>query len=244
MCDCGQIVEMECASQCGRSACQPFFRCAEHATAQPCPRWRIFVNVAAMAGDAILWRLTRIAAVLAPLLLLVGDCLAIANMNSIWWTLLLWLSFACFVPALAGTVVALSRSKPVLAAVAGVVVLIGTMAGAGMQAYFRTGIVLENAGHEAAVSFLRSQRVMLLTSQVPGICFPIGLLLLSFGVWRSRLAPAWVSATLALGAVLFPVGHAARVSWALVGGDVVLAVAFAALAMHMMRGAEAVPPRA
>ena len=195
-----------------------------------------------MADDAILWRLARIGAVLAPLLLLVGDCLAIANMNSIWWTLLLWLSFVCFIPALAGLVVALSRAKPVLAAVSGVVVLIGTMAGAGMQAYFRTGIVLENGGHEAAVAFLRTQRVMLLTSQVPGICFPIGLLLLSLGIWRSRLAPAWVAGTLALGAVLFPIGHAVRVSWALVGGDVVLAVAFAALAIYVMRGVKAAQP--
>ena len=197
-----------------------------------------------MAGDAILWRLARIGAVLGPLLLLAGDCVAIANMNSIWWTVLLWLSFVCFIPALGGVVVALARSKPVLAAVAGVVVLIGTMAGAGMQAYFRTGIMLENAGQDAAVAFLRTQRVMLLTSQVPGICFPIGLLLLSFGLWRSRLAPVWVPATLALGALLFQVGHAVRISWALVAGDVVLAVAFAALAMHVLRGPESVPPRA
>lgn len=197
-----------------------------------------------MNGDAILWRMARVGAVLAPLLLLVGDCLAIANMNSIWWTLLLWLSFVCFIPALVALVVAVSRSTPVLAAVGGVVVLIGTMAGAGMQAYFRAGIVLEHAGHEAAVAFLRTQRVMLLTSQVPGICFPIGLLLLSFALWRSRLAPAWVSGTLALGAVLFPIGHAVRVSWALVGGDVVLAVAFAALAVYVMRGAETVQPSA
>ena len=189
-----------------------------------------------MRGDAILWRVARVSAVLAPLLLLVGDCIAIRNFNSIWWTLLLWLSFVCFIPALVAVVVALSRSRPVLAAVGGVIVLIGTMAGAGMQAYFRTSIVLQNGGQDAAISFLWTQSIMLLTTQVPGICFPIGLLLLAFGLWRSRIAPPWVAGTLGIGAVLFPIGHAVRVSWALVAGDVVLAVAVAALAMHVMRG--------
>jgi hypothetical protein len=192
-----------------------------------------------MAGDAILWRVARVSAVLAPLLLLVGDCIAIWNSRSVWWTLLLWLSFACFVPASAAVVVALSRSRPVLAAVGGVIVLIGTMAGAGMQAYFRTSIVLQNGGQDAAIAFLRTQSIMLVTTQVPGICFPIGLLLLAFGLWRSRIAPAWVAGTLAIGAVLFPIGHAAQVSWALVAGDIVLAVAFAAFAMHVMRGSGA-----
>ena len=191
-----------------------------------------------MTGDAMLWRVARVGAVLAPLLLLAGDCIAIWNFHSISWTLLLWLSFVCFIPALAGLVVAVSRSAPLLAAVGGVVVLIGTMAGAGMQAYFRTGIVLQNGGQEAALAFLRTQSVMPLTTQAPGIGFPVGLLLLAFALWRSRLAPQWVPVTLALGAVLFPVGHAVRVSWALIVGDVVLAVAFAALAMHVLRPAE------
>ncbi len=190
-----------------------------------------------MTGDAMLWRVARIGAVVAPILLLVGDCIAIWSFNSISWTVLLWLSFVCFVPPLVGLVIAVSRSRPLLAAVAGVVVLIGTMAGAGMQAYFRTAIALQNGGQDAALAFLRTQAVMPLTTQAPGIGFPMGLLLLAFGLWRSRLAASWVPVTLALGGLLFPVGHAVQVSWALVAGDVVLAVAFAALGMHVLRPA-------
>ncbi len=192
-----------------------------------------------MNGNAMLWRVARIGAVVAPILLLVGDCVALWNSRSISWTVLLWLSFVCFVPALVGLVIALGRSRPLLAAIGGVIVLIGTMAGAGMQAYFRTTIVLQNGGQDAALAFLRTQAVLPLTTQAPGIGFPIGLLTLAFGLWRSRLAPTWVPITLALGAVLFPIGHAVQVSWALVAGDVVLAVAFVALARHVLRPAEA-----
>ena len=188
-----------------------------------------------MTGDAILWRIARLAALLAPRLLLAGDCLALLSPYSICWTVFLWLLFVCFVPALVGLVVALSRTQPLLAATGGVIVLIGTMAGASMQAYFRTGILLQNGGHEAAIAFLRTQSVLPLTTQVPGICFPVGLLVLAFALWRSGIAPGWVAATLALGAVLFPVGHAARVNWALMAGDVVLALAFGALAIYVIR---------
>lgn len=186
-----------------------------------------------MNGSAPLWRFASICAVLAPLILLIGDTIAVMNFASISWTLLLWLSFVCFIPALAALTIAVQRRTPALGLIGGIVVLIGTMAGAGMQAYFRTGILLQQNGHESAVEFLRTQSTMLLTTQVPGIAFPLGLLILAAGIWRSRIAPAWLAATLALGAVLFPIGHAVRVSWALIGGDVVLLVAFAFIAQRI-----------
>jgi hypothetical protein len=104
-----------------------------------------------------------------------------------------------------------------------------------MQAFFRTAIVLQNGRQQSALDFLRSQSIMPLTTQVPGLFFPLGLLLLAFGLWQSRLAAGWAAAMLALGAILFPIGHAARVSWALVVGDLVLLVAFAFLAQQVMR---------
>lgn len=191
-----------------------------------------------MNNSAPLWRFAFICAFLAPLILLIGDTIAVINFLSISWTLLLWLSFLCFIPALAGLAIAVQQRAPLLGLVGGMVVLIGTMAGAGMQAYFRAGILLQQGGQDNAVAFLRTQSVMPLTTQVPGIAFPVGLLILAAAIWRSRIAPAWIAGVLAIGAVLFPIGHAARVSWALLGGDLVLLVAFVAIAQRILSPAK------
>jgi hypothetical protein len=186
-----------------------------------------------MNNSAPLWRFAFVCAFLAPLLLLIGDTIAVTNFLNISWTLLLWLSFLCFIPALAGLAIAVQQRAPLLGLIGGIVVLIGTMAGAGMQAYFRTFILLQLGGQDSAIAFLRTQSVMPLTTQVPGIAFPVGLLILAAGIWRSGIGPGWVAGVLALGAVLFPIGHAVRVSWALLGGDLVLLVAFAAIAQRI-----------
>jgi hypothetical protein len=191
-----------------------------------------------MNNSAPLWRLAFICAFLAPLFLLIGDTIAVINFRSISWTLLLWLSFLCFVPALAGLAIAVQQRAPLLGLIGGIVVLIGTMAGAGMQACFRTFILLQHGGQDSAVAFLRTQSVMPITTQMPGLGFPVGLLILAAGIWRSRIAPAWVAGVLALGAVLFPIGHAIRVSWALIGGDLVLLVAFGAIAQRILSPAK------
>ena len=40
-----------------------------------------------------------------------------------------------------------------------------------------------------------------------GILFPISLLTLSVGLFRTGVAPTWVAALLGIGAIAFPVGH-------------------------------------
>jgi hypothetical protein len=62
---------------------------------------------------------------------------------------------------------------------------------------------------------------------VPGVLFPLGNLILALALFRARRLGAIASCTLALGALLFPIGHAIGIPAALIGGDVVLAAAFA-----------------
>lgn len=171
-------------------------------------------------------RLVRISSVLAPAFLIAGDTAQLVNSSSVVWTVLLWFAFLFFVPAIIGLAVRLGAAAPRLSFTGGTVALVGTLAGATMQGLFRAIAVLETGGHAEAARFLGTQPVLAFTTLMPGIFFPIGLLILAAALWRAR-APRWLAATLAVGAILFPVGHAAGVAWALIGGDVVLLAAFA-----------------
>jgi hypothetical protein len=73
---------------------------------------------------------------------------------------------------------------------------------------------------------LHAHRLLTLSTLVPGIFFPIGLLILSAGFMRGRVLPLGSFLTLVLGAVLFPIGHAAGIVPALIVGDLVLLAAF------------------
>ncbi len=56
-----------------------------------------------------------------------------------------------------------------------------------------------------------------------GFFFPLTLLLTVVAVWRR--VPVWVSALLALGAVVFPVAHVLNISWLAIADAVVVALA-------------------
>jgi len=105
-----------------------------------------------------------------------------------------------------------------------VLAFLGAVAGASMQALFRARQVLDQAFQTEALAVLRDHRGITLTTLAPGILFPAGLLVLSLVLFR-RIG-ALPAAALGLGAVLFPLGHAAGVAAALLAGDAILLVAF------------------
>ena len=177
-----------------------------------------------------LFPVAKACAVFAPVLLLAGDLFHLARSGSVLWTILLWLAFVLFLPALAGLVIAIHVRSPAIAIAGGIFALIGTLAGASMQSFFRALIVLRSASYGDAATFLASHSMIAPTILAPGIFFPIGLLVLSGGIFHARVAPVWVAATLAIGAALFPIGHAAEVGWALVTGDLLLLAAFCGIA--------------
>lgn len=71
------------------------------------------------------------------------------------------------------------------------------------------------------------------TTLMPGALFPLGFLLLSVALLRSREFPTAAVVLLGVGAILFPIGHAVGVTPALIGGDVVLVVAMSWIASHL-----------
>lgn len=182
-------------------------------------------------------RLATVLLMAGSLLLLSGDILQVMGIGFVW-TVLLSLAFVCFGAGLLLLPVAFAwTDRPVV--IAGVAsAFVGCFAGVGMQVLFRVWEVLEGANLAAAADLLRANTLLSLSTLVPGIFFPLGLLVLAIGLMRARVVPLSTSLTLALGAVLFPVGHAAGFVPALIGGDIVLAAAFFSLWSRDILGAE------
>lgn len=165
--------------------------------------------------------------VLAAVLLIAGDLLQLANAG-LAWTALLALAFTAFAAGLLLLPEVLAARAEPLMVVGSIVAFLGSIAGASMQAMFRVQEVLQQTSQDEALRALENHRGLTLTTLAPGLLFPLGLLLLSVALFRRGSIPA--AFALALGAVLFPIGHAVGLPLALIGGDVVLLCAFVLLA--------------
>ncbi|HLL75063.1 MAG TPA: hypothetical protein VK421_07330 [Pyrinomonadaceae bacterium] len=183
--------------------------------------------------------------VLAPLPLLAGDVMQIAGGLGFGWTIALWASFVLFVPAVFGaTYLAVSRGSR-LALVGGASAYFGAMAGASMQVLFRSQAVLTEAGSPHSVELLRGSLKLVASTQMIGIFFPAGLIILAISLYRSRAVGGAVAVALAAGAVLFPLGRVAGLLVGFIGGDLLLITAFGVIGLRLLaEGAEAVAPPA
>lgn len=182
------------------------------------------------------------ALVAAPALLTIADAMQASDQFPFAFTVVLWAAFVCFVPAIFALADLARRGAPALAMAGLASALVGTMAGAAMQVLFRTRAVLEGAAIDpaaraAAMGAIEGSAPLALSTLVPGLFFPIGLLVLAIALHRARAVPVWSAALLGLGAVLFPVGHAAGLVPALIGGDLVLLAALAPIGASLFRGA-------
>ena len=171
-------------------------------------------------------RLAGLCAMLAPLPLLAGDVMQVVGGFGFEWTLALWLSFVLFVPAVFGVAYLVARSGSRLGLWGGAAAFVGCMAGASMQVLFRVWAVLDEAGSPETIGLLQGSRKLIVSTQMIGILFPLGLLLLAASIYRSRAASPLVALLLAAGAILFPVGRIIGVTFALLGSDVLLLAAF------------------
>lgn len=171
-------------------------------------------------------RLAGLCAMLAPLPLLAGDVMLIAGGMGFEWTVALWLSFVLFVPAIFGLSYLVARGGSRLGLWGGAAAFVGCMAGASMQILFRVWAVLDEAGSPETIALLQGSRKLIVSTQMIGIFFPLGLLILAASIYRSRAASPLAALLLAAGAILFPVGRIAGLTFALLGGDLLLLAAF------------------
>ncbi len=171
-------------------------------------------------------RLAGLCAMLAPLPLLAGDVMQIGGGWGFEWTIALWLSFVLFVPAVFGLTYLVARGGSRLGLWGGAAAFVGCMAGASMQILFRVWAVLREAGSPQTVELLQGSKKLVVSTQMIGILFPLGLIILAASVYRSRAASPLAALLLAAGAILFPVGRIAGLTFGLLGGDLLLLAAF------------------
>lgn len=166
--------------------------------------------------------------VAGSLFLLGGDLVQVLR-GGFLWTILLSLAFICFGAGLLLLPLTFSSKRHPLVIAGAASAFVGCFAGASMQVLFRTWEVLQDANQTSAAELLRTDSALNFSTLVPGVLFPIGLLVLSIGLLLGRMLPLRISLLLALGAILFPIGHAAGVVPAIIVGDLVLLAAFFSL---------------
>ena len=183
-------------------------------------------------------RIAAVCAILAPLVLLAGDLVLIIGERRFEWSLILWLSFVLFVPAIFGlTYVAFGRANK-LALAGGTFAFFGAMAGASMQVLFRVYAVLEETGNGQALELLQKTMKLIATTQMIGIFFPIGLILLSISLYMNRIFNRVIPLLLAAGAILFPIGRIGGFAAAVIGSGMVLIAAFGLIGWQIINTVE------
>lgn len=183
-------------------------------------------------------RIAAVCAILAPLILLAGDLVLIIGGRRFEWSLVLWLSFVMFVPAIFGlTYVAFERGNK-LALIGGASAFFGAMAGASMQVLFRVYAVLEEVGDKQTVELLQKTMKLIATTQMIGIFFPIGLILLSISIYSNRIFNRVIPVLLAVGAILFPIGRIGGFAIAVTGSGIFLIAAFGLIGWQILNSVE------
>jgi hypothetical protein len=179
-------------------------------------------------------RIAQVCSFLAPMALLTADLCQTAERRfafSVW----LFAAAVCFVPAILAVAYRAGASSPALATLGGGLAFFGAMAMAGMSVLFRAQAVLLEMGQADTVTMLGSVFKLAASTQMIGIAFPAGLLLLALTLWRGRMARPWGAILLAGGAIAFPIGHAAGVWVFLIAGDLLLLAAFALLGRRIVK---------
>ena len=188
--------------------------------------------------------LAALGMILAPAVMLANDLYRIGGGedNVFVWSLFLQLSMTLFLLAILGIVAELRPVADRTGLLGGLLAGFGATIGAVMQGFFRTAdaaMAAVDAASAQAIEAAVTGQDFLFSTRVPGITFPIGLLILAGALVATRRAPALLGALVAAGAVLFPVGRIAGIEWAVVASGVCLLLGLGWLGVRTLRGGAA-----
>jgi hypothetical protein len=165
----------------------------------------------------------------APVVLLAADVMRAGAGLRHEWPIPAKLSFALFVPAILALVHLLRERADRTGLLGGGLALVGCLAGASIVTATKIMTSLEDASlGEPATRAVEAAMLAggvpqyLFLYPLPGLAFPAGLLVLSFGLLRAGVVPAPAAVLLALGAVLFPVGRIGGIEAAVLASSVAL----------------------
>lgn len=189
-------------------------------------------------------RAAGVSLIAAPLLLLTSSVLRFVLGLTFEWYLTMKLSFFFFAVAALGLVHLLRGRADGPGHVGGAMALAGCLSGASIvtMAY-----IFEAFEGRVPPEQLTSLYVTLVNNPLPGLLFPVGLLILAVALFRKQAVSAWAGLLLAAGAVLFPVGRIGGFVWAIFACDVLLTTSLVYVGSRVLtmtpaeweRGAEA-----
>lgn len=183
-----------------------------------------------MVNRTPLLAIAAVCAVLGPIVLLASDIFVLLTERRFEWSIGLWLAFLLMIPAVIGYTWYLVSAGSRLAYFAGAFAFFGLMAGASMQVLFRVHAVLAEQGSTQVVEQLRNTFKLVASTQMIGIAWPIGLVLLSISTILVDRGRWLISLLFIVGAISFPIGRIAGSTTGVVVSGVVFIVAFAMIA--------------
>lgn len=148
----------------------------------------------------------------APIMLLAGDLIGFAPDLYYAHYALAKAALAMFVFAIFALVELLRRDADKLGLIGGGMAIIGAISGTTLFSfgYFynevsRSGLDASTA--QSVEQIFRQVYGVMVFVPLPGLFFPIGLIILSIGLFWTKVVPHWTAIALGLGALLFPVGR-------------------------------------
>lgn len=138
---------------------------------------------------------------------------------------------AFYAVAIVGLARLLSAASPVTA---GVVTVLGVTGGMGMAAYGMDAIQRDLFGTSIVGSAATPFAL-----RIPGLFFPLALLVLGLGLARHRLVPAGAAYALAAAAVLFPLSRISNIIPIALASDAIGLAAMVVLSRQLVRSAGA-----
>lgn len=187
-------------------------------------------------------KIAGVCSIIAPLVLIAGDLLMFAGGLMFEWTITLWLAFVLLIPAVFGLTFILFENGSRLALIGGISTFVGLTAGASMQTLFRVYAVLIERGAEQTVELLRGTFKLVAATQMIGIFFPVGLLLLAGSLFRNKIFHPALPFLFALAAILFPIGRIAGVAAAVFASGFLLFAAFGLVGWQILAGRQISAP--
>ena len=180
---------------------------------------------------SLVLKIAALCAFIGPVVLLGSDLLL--QTASFEWTIGLWIAMVLMIPALIGFTYLLASNGSRFAIIGGCFAYLGLVAGASMQVLFRVYSVLEEQGSMAAIEQLRSTFKLVASTQMIGLTWPLGLILLSIACLTTRAVHFAIPILLVLGAIAFPIGRIAGSNAGVLISGMVFIAAFSMIGMKL-----------
>jgi hypothetical protein len=166
-------------------------------------------------------RVAGVSLIAGPALLLTSSVVRFVFDRFFEWYQTMKLSFFFIALAVLGLVHLLRGRADGSGHVGGAMALAGCLSGASIVT---AAYLLEPFRGTVPDERLQSLYLTVVNSPLPGLLFPVGLLILAVALTRKKVVPLWAGLLFALGAVLFPVGRVPGLVWAIFACDVLLTV--------------------